>query len=74
MAHITVKDLPLDVELDRQAMAAIVGGSRAGREGRANGLQQRAARHSPAVSGGSRIVDYPPGFARVVAPVATAKS
>jgi hypothetical protein len=71
MAHITIKDLPLDVELDRQAMAAIVGGSRAGR---ANGLQQRAAHHSTVVGGSNRIVDYPPGFARVVAPVATAKS
>ena len=73
MAHITIKDLPLDVELDRQAMAAIVGGSRAGREGRAYGLQQCAARHSPAVSAGSRIVDYPPGFARGTA-IATAKN
>ena len=71
MAHITIKDLPLDVELDRQAMAAIVGGSRAGR---ANGLPRRAAQHSTLVSGGSRIVDYPPGFARVAAPVATAKN
>ena len=74
MAHITIKDLPLDVELNRQAMVAIVGGSRAGRASGAMGLQQRAARHSPVVSGGSRIVDYPPGFVRVVAPVATAKS
>lgn len=74
MAHITIKDLPLDVELDRQAMAAIVGGSRPGRAGRANGLQQRTARHSPAVGSSRRIVDYPPGFARVVAPVATAKN
>jgi hypothetical protein len=71
MAHITIQDLPLDVELDRQAMAAIVGGSRAGRAGRAMGLQQRAAQHSTVVGGGSRIVDYPPGFARGTA---TAKS
>ncbi len=71
MAHITIKDLPLDVELDRQAMAAIVGGSRAGG---ANGLPQRTAQHSTVVGGSRRIVDYPPGFVRVAAPVATAKS
>ena len=71
MAHITIKDLPLDVELDRQAMAAIVGGSRASR---AMGLQQRAAQHSTVVGGSSGIVDYPPGFARAAAPAATAKS
>ncbi len=64
MAHITIKDLPLDVELDRQAMAAIVGGSRAGGASRAMGLQQRAAQHSTVVGGSRRIVDYPPGFAR----------
>ena len=74
MAHITIKDLPLDVELDRQAMVAIVGGSRAGGASRAMGLQQRTAQHSTVVGSSSRIVDYPPGFARVVAPAATAKS
>ena len=68
MAHITIKDLPLDVQLDRQAMATIVGGSRVG------GAPQRAARHSTLVGGSSsRIVDYPPGFVRGDA-AATAKS
>jgi hypothetical protein len=62
MAHITIKDLPLDVELDRQAMATIVGGARAG-----TAQQPLAARRSSA-HGSSRIVDYPRGFASNAAP------
>lgn len=31
MARISIKDLPRNTELDRQAMQAIVGGSRGGR-------------------------------------------
>lgn len=61
MAHITIKDLPLDVELDRQAMATIVGGARAGT------ASPLAARCSIG-HGSSRIVDYPRGFARNAAP------
>jgi hypothetical protein len=59
MTHITIKDLPLDVELDRAAMAAIAGGSRT------SSGEPRAARHSAVCSdSSSRIVDYPPGFAQ----------
>lgn len=61
MAHITINDLPLDVELDRQAMVTIVGGSRAGR---ANGLQHSAALHSTLLGGSTKVVDYPPGCVR----------
>lgn len=61
MAHISIKDLPLDIELDRQAMVTIVGGSRAGR---ANGLQHSAAQRSTLAGSSAKVVDYPPGFAR----------
>jgi hypothetical protein len=61
MAHITVKDLPLDVELDRQAMAAIVGGAR-------SGAAQPPAARLPSARSSNRIVDYPPGFASNAAP------
>ena len=61
MAHITIKVLPLDVELDRQAMNTIVGGARAGT------AQPHAARRSTG-HGNSRIVDYPPGVVSNVAP------
>ena len=55
MALINIKDLPQSVELDRQAMVAIVGGARAGaRPGDLVGAASRS----------SRIVDYPPGFGR----------
>jgi hypothetical protein len=53
MAKLVIKDLTDSVELDRQAMAAIVGGARIG------------ARASVAVQvapGSVRVVDYPPGF------------
>lgn len=49
MATISIKDLPENVELDRQAMRAIAGGARSG--GR-RGFPEPA----PA---GSRIIDYP---------------
>jgi hypothetical protein len=61
MAHITIEDLPLDVALDRQAMATIVGGARTGT------APPPAARRSTA-HGSSRIVDYPPGVASNAAP------
>lgn len=56
MALINIKDLPQSVELDREAMLAIVGGARAG--ARPAGLAGAAP------FGSGRIVDYPPGFAR----------
>lgn len=54
MARITVTDLPQSDALDRQAMRAVVGGSRAG-------PRQVPVRIVP--PGQSRILDYPPGFA-----------
>jgi hypothetical protein len=67
MATIAIKDLPDSVELDRQAMAAIVGGARSG--ARYGSLLQAAS--SPA-----RLVDYPQGFpsARQPVPAANTKS
>jgi hypothetical protein len=56
MASIAIKDLSDSVELDRQAMAAIVGGARSG--ARYGSLLQAAA--NPA-----RLVDYPQGFPSV---------
>ncbi|MFM0212584.1 hypothetical protein PQQ96_34910 [Paraburkholderia sediminicola] len=53
MAKLVIKDLTDSVELDRQAMAAIVGGARIG---------ARASVAMPVVSGSARVVDYPPGF------------
>jgi hypothetical protein len=54
MSIIAIRDLPDSVELDRQAMAAIVGGAR-------NGAQYGSLL-SPAAKA-TRIVDYPQGFA-----------
>lgn len=54
MARITVMDLPQSDALDRQAMRAIVGGSRVG---------TRLASVRNVRPGQSRILDYPPGFA-----------
>jgi len=55
MALINIKDLPQSDELDRRAMLAIIGGTRAG--------------VGPAASVGTtfrsgRVIDYPPGFSR----------
>lgn len=63
MATIAIKDLPDSVELDRQAMAAIVGGARSG--ARYGSLLQPA-------SGPTRLVDYPQGFpsSRQLTPIA----
>lgn len=55
MARIKVKDLPRNDELDRQAMASILGGARAGV--RPNVLVG-------AMRPAGRIVDYPAGFGR----------
>lgn len=50
MAIIAIKDLPESVDLDRQAMLAIVGGARFG------GRQHFVGR---TLSRGARIIDYP---------------
>jgi hypothetical protein len=52
MTTLAIKDLPESVELDRQAMAAIVGGARSG--ARYGSLLQPA-------TGPARVVDYPQG-------------
>ncbi|AXL48805.1 hypothetical protein DSC91_000359 [Paraburkholderia caffeinilytica] len=53
MAKLVIKDLSDSVELDRQAMAAIVGGARIG---------ARASIAVQVMPGSARVVDYPPGF------------
>ncbi|HYS67956.1 MAG TPA: hypothetical protein VEN30_29615 [Paraburkholderia sp.] len=53
MAKLMIKNLTDSVELDRQAMAAIVGGARIG--ARLNGA-------APLVPASARVVEYPPGF------------
>ncbi|RDK02786.1 hypothetical protein [Paraburkholderia lacunae] len=53
MAKLVIKDLTDSVELDRQAMAAIVGGARIGAR------SSFAAQPAP---GSPRVVEYPPGF------------
>ncbi|QYD71264.1 hypothetical protein KZJ38_29925 [Paraburkholderia edwinii] len=59
MAKLVIKDLSASVELDRQAMTAIVGGARVGaRFFGAAGENQPAASRTVA-----RVVDFPPGFA-----------
>jgi hypothetical protein len=51
MTLLVITDLTESVELDTQAMAAIVGGARIG------------AHHiAPPAPGAPRVVDYPPGF------------
>jgi hypothetical protein len=57
MAKLVIKDLSASVELDRQAMTAIVGGARAGaRFFGATGDQPATSRTV------ARVVDFPPGF------------
>jgi hypothetical protein len=53
MANIVIKDLPENVELDREAMLAVVGGSR--RSGSRNPVGSTIFRTN-------RIVTYPAGF------------
>jgi len=60
MATIKIKDLVANVDLDRQAMATIVGGARIG-----SGLAVPAQALEPA----SRVFDYPPGFPSARQPV-----
>jgi hypothetical protein len=54
MPKLVIKDLPESIELDRAAMAAIVGGARTG--GRFFGVAAQA------VPAATRVVDYPAGF------------
>jgi hypothetical protein len=53
MAKLIIKDLADSVELDREAMAAIVGGARVG---------ARSSSAAPLVPAATRVVEYPPGF------------
>jgi hypothetical protein len=58
MTRLVIKDLSASVELDREAMAAIVGGARGGaRFFGAAGETLPAASRTVA-----RVVDFPPGF------------
>jgi hypothetical protein len=53
MAKLLINDLADNVELDREAMAAIVGGARIG---------ARLSSAAPLVPTSTRVVEYPPGF------------
>ncbi|MFT4069949.1 hypothetical protein [Paraburkholderia sp.] len=53
MAKLIIKDLTESVELDREAMAAIVGGARVG---------AHSSIAAPLVPIATRVVEYPPGF------------
>jgi hypothetical protein len=53
MSKLVIKDLSESVELDRQAMTAIVGGARVG---------ARFTVTAQALPVATRVVDYPPGF------------
>lgn len=53
MAKLIIKDLAENVDLDREAMAAIVGGARVG---------ARSSIAAPLVPVATRVVEYPPGF------------
>jgi hypothetical protein len=63
MATLSIKDLPDSVELDRRAMAAIIGGARIG--------AHFSVVAQPVVST-ARVVDYPPGFPGARQPIAEA--
>ncbi|APA88212.1 hypothetical protein BJG93_22785 [Paraburkholderia sprentiae WSM5005] len=65
MAKLTIKDLTESVELDREAMAAIVGGARVG---------ARSSLAAPLVPAAPRVVEYPPGFATAHLRIAEAAS
>jgi len=63
MARITVTDLPQNDDLDREAMRAIAGGSRA---------VTRPLKTAEAAPPENRIVDYPPGFGELTEAAASA--
>ena len=58
MAKLVIKDLSASVELDREAMGAIVGGARVGVRffGTADQAQPTVSRIP------LRVIDFPPGF------------
>ena len=57
MTKLVIKDLSANVELDREAMTAIIGGARTGAR---FGV---TAQNTPSASRTlARVVDYPPGF------------
>jgi hypothetical protein len=58
MAKLTIKDLPENIELDRAAMTAIVGGSRSSRSSTFVSMTPSSMPRP------SRVFDYPPGFPR----------
>ncbi|MBN3847628.1 hypothetical protein G3N58_12440 [Paraburkholderia sp. Ac-20342] len=60
MTKLVIKDLTENVELDREAMAAIVGGARIG---------ARSNLAAPLVPAATRVVDYPPGFPAAHLPI-----
>jgi len=53
MTKLIIKDLTESVELDREAMTAIVGGARVG---------ARSSIAAPLIPAATRVVEYPPGF------------
>lgn len=57
MTTIAIRDLPENTALDRQAMTAIVGGSRYGR---------RPGFAGQSAAGATRLFTYPAGFVRSV--------
>lgn len=63
MTRLIIRDLTASVELDRQAMAAIVGGARIG---------ARLNAAVPLVPASARVVEYPPGFPKAHQTIATA--
>jgi hypothetical protein len=63
MATITIKDLSENLDLDRKAMQAILGGSRLGSS---SGSQVRKA--GAVAAGSPRIVDFKTGIAPDAAP------
>jgi hypothetical protein len=60
MATIVIKDLTENIDLDRQAMASIIGGART----RGRFIPRRTAAGST-----TRIVNYPRGFAGNLPPI-----
>ncbi len=84
MAKLVIKDLSASVELDRQAMTAIVGGARIGERFGVMAHTQPTATQTVARGGArvvapvvapvvarvvARVVDYPPGFSSARQPV-----
>ena len=66
MAAILIKDLPDSVELDKQAMSAIVGGARSS--------AHQALRSYAKPAGSTRIVNFPASQIGVTAPQPTVKA